>query len=116
MKNATAKKYEFTPEMDEISGFGGGYEATCRKMLKNACLWGNSHPEANPKYSGFKEVYGLCTDDNADAKALDKAIMDGINDATGAMHQAVVSHYFFIRKNGWEKYIKEMSNRTEAPR
>ena len=103
--------YEFTPEMDEISGFGGGYEATCRKMLRNGLEYWDKHPKLKPKYQGFKDVYGLCVDDNKDAKKLDKAIMKGIDDATGAMHQAVVSHIFFIRKNGWDKYVNEMSKR-----
>ena len=105
-------KYQFTEDMDEISGFGGGYEQTCRNMLATGCEWFDAHPDANPRFKGFKEVYGLCVEDNDDAKALSQAIFDGSgDDCTGAMHQAVVSACLYIRKQGWEKYQKAMSKR-----
>ncbi len=101
--------YEWTPEMGEISGFGGGYEETCRRMVRQGLEWWDAHPDANPQYKGFKNVFGLVTDENKDATDLDNAMMTGIDDATGAMHQACLSAIFFIRKNGWEKYQAEMS-------
>ena len=106
--------YEFTEKMGEISGFGGGYESTCRQMLKNGLGFWDANPKLDPKYKGFKNVYGICIDDNEDAKKLDDAVMDGIEDATGAMHQAVVSTIFFIHKNGWDKYVEEMSKPKNA--
>lgn len=102
--------YEFTPEMGEISGFGGGYEQCCRDMLKAGLEWLEAHPEAEPKFSGFKNVYGLIDEDNDDAKALTKAIIDASKgEATGAMHHAVVESCMWIRRNGWERYVEEMS-------
>ena len=104
--------YEFTPEMDEISGFGGGYEATCRAMLKGGMDWWDAHPDADPKFSGYKGIYGVIHEDNDDAKALSKAVVAASNDdCTGAMHQAVVSACLYIRKNGWPKYVAEMSKK-----
>ena len=106
--------YEFTPDMGEISGFGGGYEQACRDMLKAGMEWCDEHPEADPKFHGFKNVYGIVMEDNDDAKALSKAIVAGAgNDCTGAMHQAVLSSVFFIRKNGWGKYVENMSKHKE---
>ena len=102
-------KYEFTKEMGEISGFGGGYEQTCRYMLKAGLEWFDKNPKADPKFKGFKNIYGLIMEDNADAKALSKAVTDATDDCTGAMHQAVISSIFYIKKNGWDKYVKEMS-------
>lgn len=108
--------YEFTPEMGEISGFGGGYEAACRAMLKSGAEFWDAQPEGfDPKYQGMEGVYGLILDHNEDAKKLDEAIIAGSGgDATGAMHHAVVSHLFFIRKNGWEAYCAEMSKKDEG--
>ncbi len=114
--------YEFTDGMDEISGFGGSYEAGCRAMLKAGLEWWDKHPDADPQYRGFKNVYGLIVNDNEDAKALDKAIYDAVlvydgkkircgDESTGAMHQAVVTTILYIRKNGWEAYHKEMCRR-----
>jgi len=104
-------KYEFTPEMGEISGMGGGYEQTCRHMLRTGLEWFDKNPNANPRFHGFKNIYGIIEEDNDDAKALSKAVTDATDDCTGAMHQAVVTSVLWIRKNGWDKYIKEMSKK-----
>ncbi len=106
--------YEFTPEMDEISGFGGGYEEVCRVMLKAGLEFWDQQPESfDPRYKSMKGVFGLLLDNNEDAKKLDDAIIAVANGATGAMHQAIVGHIFFIRQNGWDAYVREMSERKE---
>lgn len=103
-------KYEFTKEMGEISGMGGGYEETCRNMLKAGLEWFDETPKADPKFKGFKNVYGVILEDNEDAEALSKAVVDGSGgDCTGAMHQAVISAVLYVKKNGWGKYVEEMS-------
>lgn len=110
-----ATKYLFTPGMSEISGFGGGYEQTCRNMVAAGMEWLDSHPDADPQFHGFKGVYGVIADDNPDAKALSDAVVAGSGgDCTGAMHQAAVSHCMFIRKNGWTRYVEEMSKPEPA--
>lgn len=117
MKNEmeTTSKYEFTEEMGEISGMGGGYEQCCRDMLKAGLEWLDAHPDADPKFHGFKGVYGIIDEDNEDAEALTKAIIDASGGgATGAMHQAVVSHCLVIRKEGWDHYVEKMSERKKA--
>ncbi len=106
--------YEFTPEMGEISGFGGGYEETCRAMLKAGLEWLDANPKADPQFHGYKNVYGIISEDNADAKALSKAAVAAADDdCTGAMHQAVITSVFWIRKNGWEKYVEVMSKEEQ---
>ena len=109
----TTNKYEFTPEMNEISGFGGGYEEACRKMLKAGLEWWDEHPDADPHFRGMKNVYGILMEDNEDAKALSEAMMAPVKGegATGAMHQGVVGHIFFIRREGWDRYVEEMSKK-----
>lgn len=105
---------EWTPEMGEISGFGGGYEDMCRRMLFAALDWLDEHPDANPQFHGYKGVYGVISEDNDDAKALSKAAVapsleDGSGGATGAMHQAVITSALWIRGNGWDAYVEAMS-------
>lgn len=105
-------QYMFTPEMGEISGFGGSYEDACRLMLRAALLWLDDHPDADPKFHGYKGVYGIMTEDNEDAKALSDAAVNAVGgDCTGAMHQAVMTAAIYIRKNGWDAYVKIMSER-----
>ena len=122
-------KYDWRDGMGEISGFGNDYEAACRSMLIRALeFWDEQGEDFDPKYHGFKDVTGICIDENEDAKKLDAAMMDAEiafgngerercgDGASGAMHQAVVSHAFYVRKNGWENYVKEMSSRVEGSR
>ena len=101
--------YEYTSDMGEISGFGGDYEAMCRKMVIAGMEWWDEHPDADPQFHGFKGIYGIIEEDNDDAKALTKAVVapsDG--GCTGAMHQAAIGHVLFARKNGWAKYQEKM--------
>lgn len=103
-----SEKYEFEKGMGEISGLGGGYEQACRNMLKAGLEYWDSHPNLDPKFRGFKGVYGLLNDDNEDVKALSKATIDATDDCIGAMHQAVIGSVLWIRKNGWVEYVKVM--------
>ena len=104
-------QYEFTPKMGEISGFGGGYEQACRNMLKAGLEWLDKNSGARPEFHGYEGIYGIMEEDNADAKALTKILLGASDDCTGAMHQAVISSILWIRKNGWKKYVKEMSKK-----
>ena len=118
-------KYQYTDQMREISGFGGSYEEGCRAMVIAGITWWDNHPDADPHYRGISNVFGICLDNNADAKRLDEAIanakvtVDGKKFTvdeygyTGAMHQAAVSHIFYIKKNGWDKYVEEMSKKEK---
>ncbi len=109
-----SSRYQFTPDMGEISGFGGGYEQTCRNMLAAGLEWLDTHPDADPNFQGFKGIYGIILEDNANAKALSQAVVDAADgDCTGAMHQAVISHCLAIRKIGWDAYCVKMREREE---
>jgi len=108
--------YEFTDDMGEISGFGGGYEQTCRDMLKAGLEWLDEHPESDPCFKGYKNIYGVISADNEDAKRLSKAFVAVTDDCTGAMHQAVITSAMWIKKHSWEEYVVEMSkcNRDDS--
>ncbi len=113
--------------MNEISGFSNEYEAACRSMLiKTLDFWDEQLGTFDPQYHSYENITGVMVDDNDDAKMLDKAMMDAEivfgngecercrDGASGAMHQAVVSHALFVRANGWEKYVEHMSARDEG--
>jgi len=100
--------YETTDDMGEISGFGGGYEATCRAMLTAGMQWLEANPQADPHFRGYKNIYGIITEENDDAKALSKAVVDAADgDCTGAMHQAVISRCLAAKRLGWDEYCKQ---------
>jgi hypothetical protein len=105
-------KYSYTDDMGEISGMGEGYEKACRKMVITGLEFWDTQPETfNPRYKGFEDVYGLCIEDNEDAKKLSDVVIKAVDGCSGAMHQATISHIFFIKRNGWEKYKEEMSKK-----
>lgn len=118
--------FRHTPEMGEISGFGGGYEATCQDMLEAGVQWLKKRArggfKAKLEVHGFKGVYGVLISDSEDAKRLSEivenaATHDGKHPeraATGAMYQAVMSRLFFIAENGWETYAAECASKSEA--
>lgn len=109
----------WTAEMGEISGFGGTYEDGCRTMVLAGLDWLDGHPTADPKFHGFTDVYGVLVDDNDDAKALSKAMVDAADakypdgGVTGAMHQACVQHVLFVRKHGWDRYVADLKAREK---
>lgn len=102
--------YRHTPDMGEISGFGGGYEDLCQDILEAGVKWLNENAEPDLTGSAYKNVFGIFNAESEDAKALEAAAMaaDKKKDATGAMHHAVMSRLFWIAKNGWPAYCEEL--------
>lgn len=108
-------KYEYTPEMGEISGMGGGYEAVCRAMVIAGLEWADKKGNADPKWKESPQIYGITMDENEDAKELQDVMLKAAdNDCTGAMMQATMNHVMFVLKNGWDKYVAEMSKKEDA--
>lgn len=105
---AEVPKYGFEDGMGEISGFGGAYEESCRKMVKAGLEWFDEHPKADPMFRGYKGICGIIDADNDDAESLLKAVSGSVRDcSTGAVHKAI-GHIMHIHKVGWEIYVQEM--------
>lgn len=111
----------WTDDMGEISGFGGGYEAVCRALVLAGIQWCDEHPDAKPEAKSFKNVFGIVTAENDDAKAMEKAMMEAPvyldgkllqakarDDMTGAMHHAAMNHVFAYRRLGWDEYCRQL--------
>jgi hypothetical protein len=97
----------------DISGFGGGYEIACQLMLCQAVKWLEEHPQADPKFHGFKGATGILMEDNADADSLSSATTREVpGGPTGAMHQAVICHALIIRQYGRECWMKKLHHRA----
>lgn len=100
--------FEWTEDMADISGLGGDYERACRQMISQGCAWWAQHPEVEPEFHGFKNITGICVEDNKDAERLSAAICADI-DPSGAMHHAAVAHVLHWRKLGsWGAYQHAM--------
>ena len=103
-------KYLFTPDMDEISGLGGDYEACCREALRGALLYLDANPGPELVAQEIPGVFGIVTGN----ERLDAAIAAGNAAAvarfgeecglTGAMVHAITNCLLFIQKRGWDAF------------
>lgn len=107
----TPIEYKHTPDMGEISGFGGGYEAACQDMLSAGVNWivqkkiGGNDVQAHT----FQGIYGLIMPDNDVAIELEKVLVEAAHgDCTGAMMQAVMQRCIYISKHSWDEYCAEL--------
>jgi len=115
----TPTQYRHTPDMGEISGFGGGYEAVCQDMLSAGVNW-----MMEKKLSGgdlkahtFAGIYGLIEPDNDNARELEKVLAEAAHgDCTGAMMQALMERCIWISKHSWDEYCVEMRKAEAAER
>lgn len=98
----------------EVTGFGGGYEATTQKMIWNAVKFLSENKSAEIDSKQSNSFYGICLNEGKDGKDFDKAMMNGINDATGAMHQCATNHALYIAKNGYYKWYSELKTNRET--
>lgn len=118
MSNAILR--EWSEEMGEISGFGGGYEAVCRAMVLAGIRWVDEHPNDDPLVKSFKGVFGVAVSENDPAKMLEAAMMNAPvvlggkviraragDDCTGAMHHAAMGHVLAYRRLGWDEYVRQ---------
>lgn len=108
-------KYLFNKDMREISGFGGSYEKQCQKMVVAGLEWCDKNLNAEIKYKEFLNLYGVITDKNKHCRVMQKAMLKPVKEygVTGAMMQASLSHIMYIRRHGWDKYVKEMQRLKE---
>ncbi|MXX66110.1 MAG: hypothetical protein F4Z40_03655 [Chloroflexi bacterium] len=107
--------YQHTPDMGEISGFGGRYEECCQVMLDAGVKWRERFPEADPKFRGFQNVYGLCMPENGWARSLERCLVQApiarFGDEygpSGAQFQAVIERLMYVFGNGWPSYCSKM--------
>lgn len=102
-------KYQYNEGCREISGFGGGYEDACRKMVIAGMEWWDEHPDAKVTYGQYENITGLTVNESDDCKALQNHMNEAIDKkATGAMMQAATNHVTAAHRLGWEKYLTEM--------
>lgn len=104
--------WEWTEDMGEISGFGGGYEESCKRYMRIALAYFCAFPDEFKRFLQEEK-----TDD--EKKALNKleyqigSVMDNGWDsgASGAQIMAAFSHAARVYRFGWESYKKEMRER-----
>lgn len=105
--------YRHTPEMGEISGFGGGYEQCCQDMLEAGVVWLNQHPEREElRFKGYEGVFGWMKPVSDSAKQLEQAVLVASRrEATGAQFHAVIERLLYISQNGWQSYCDALVQR-----
>jgi len=94
----------------DISGFGGGYEATCQAMLIAGMEWLKEHPSFTFEgYKAYRNITGIVVPPETQlAKELDDILLKAArDDMTGAQHQAVISHLAYIQAHGHEQWLED---------
>lgn len=94
-----------------ISGFGGGYEDMCQRMLwRGVAYLAEAKPpvEMWQRASAYSGVYGVLRTEGDELKALERAVMKPGDDVTGAMHHAVMNHLHYIHEHGIEAWREEL--------
>lgn len=94
-----------------ISGFGGGYEDACQRMLwRGVAYLSEVQPplEIWDGVHGYKGFYGILHTEGTGARELEDAMLSGEDDVTGAMHQAVMGHLRAIHEHGVDWWLDEL--------
>lgn len=101
------KEKYFYPKGDFMSGFSEGdeicdYELACQTMVVRGMNYIDEHPD-------MKEIL-LSTKSCFDPKIsqLTDCMCYAI-DPSGAMVGITTTHLYYAQKNGWEKYIEEIT-------
>lgn len=103
------RPYLWRAGMRSLSGAGGFYEATCRAMVWAGLRWLDEHPGAGPVFRGTQATGGVVHPVNEDADALKSAIVKILVEAPPNLVREALEACLFVRKHGWEMFVKVMS-------
>ncbi len=109
-------KFEYTKNCREISGFGSGYESSCRDMVIAGMKWLDENKKAKIDFAQYKNIYGLTFDESEDCKKMQEKMLAVNDGCSGAQMQACLNHIIYAYTNGWGKYIKEMEQNKNEKR
>lgn len=103
--------YEWEDGMGEISGFGGGYEAACRAMVKAGCEFLDSRPDLSPSFQESPQIFGVTLPDDQMKLVEEVMLAASGGDCTGAMMHACSRAVLAIKAKGWDWYKGKMSEK-----
>ena len=95
-----SKEFDWT-DIPEISGFGGGYEALCRKMVEAGVKWLRAH------YPSDAEFGDSTKNGRFPVQRIKEACAEGFDDCSVAQVDTAYNHAGFIWRYGWEKYRQQ---------
>lgn len=101
-------KFDTQFETVDISGFSGGYEMNCQRMLAEGMKFLREHSDFKFEYTTYKNITGIAWTETPLGKELDKVLLKAAGgDSTGAMHQAVIGHLRVIQSGGYDENHRE---------
>lgn len=113
-------EFEFTEDMNEISGLGAEYERSCRAAVIAGSHWALDHPDAEPAIEGYTGGDGWVKPQNMAGTSLLAAIEaaaftmdDGRKITLGELltpnqYVLVLQHIGLIAQMGWNAYAEKM--------
>ncbi len=102
--------YRHTPDMGEISGFGGPYEEQCQTMLAAGARYiATANRKLNLTFDTNENVFGIIIPNSQDAEDLYNVVLHSVErNCTGAMMHAVIQRLQYINNKGWDDYCREL--------
>lgn len=108
-------KYEWTPEMASISDAEEDCETALRVLVRAGCEWLDANPGKDPQLFWLQRGKCVASLESSESRehynAMSKALAEafpGSSAMSGSMHQLVVPIVLWIKKNGWEAFVKSM--------
>jgi len=110
-QEAIRAKYPIPKSCREISGFGGGYEATCVNMMYAALQVLDPIKDIVKEKVITKQVSTVDQVNDLTNGEMEKAVMAAChNDCSGAMHGSSIMHAIKIIEIGLDEYVKIRTN------
>jgi len=119
--SATPARFTWIPEMGEISGFGGGYEDACRRMMQAGVTYREQTPvdvaalavlvtlpRATEEGSEDEAVAAQRAVGKAAYARLQDAVAAAEDGCSGAMVGASSQHAWIVFSQGWAVYVAKM--------
>lgn len=112
--------FEYTEDMNEITGLGSDYERGCRTGVLAGMRWVIEHPGAEPAINGYSGEDGWLQPQNMAGTSLLAAIEaapftldNGTKLCLGELltpnqYLFVLQHIGFIAQMGWDAYAQKM--------
>jgi hypothetical protein len=107
----SVQRYEWTDEMDEISGFGGEYEESCRQMVTAGLKWLERNDGPATEFSMGDNVFARIDEEAEATDELRTHMASAVDmDPSPSMLHLCVKHTLYAHEIGFEAYVTRLGD------
>jgi len=105
----SVQQYEWTDEMAEISGFGGEYELSCRKMITTGLEWLEDNDGPIAEFSTGHNVTARIDEGTEATGELRAHMASAVDvDPSPSMLHLCVKQALYAQEIGWDAYVTRL--------